>query len=291
MIDALIESLSWFFSFDWLFAPLEYQFFIRGLIAAVLAATAGGLLSGFIVWRGMAFIGDALAHVILPGIVIANLLGQNLLIGALVSSILAVLGIGLISRNRGIKEDTAIGIVFVGFFALGTLLLSIFFDYKHLEHILFGNVLGVNWFDIAIMSVLVVLIVLGILFFFKELLVTSFDKAHAVAIGLSPGLIYFGLLIATALTTVVTIQTVGVVLVLGFLITPAAIAGQFTKRLSSIVLWGTITSVLASLLGFFLSYHLNFPTGSTIVLILFSVFILSMGIKRLFNYLNPASAA
>jgi ABC-type Mn2+/Zn2+ transport system permease subunit len=123
-------------------APLEYQFFIRGLIAAVLAATAGGLLSGFIVWRGMAFIGDALAHVILPGIVIANLLGQNLLIGALVSSIIAVLGIGLISRNRGIKEDTAIGIVFVGFFALGTLLLSIFFDYKHLEHILFGNVLG-----------------------------------------------------------------------------------------------------------------------------------------------------
>jgi len=279
-LDFFQTLLSWFSS------PLSMDFFQRALIAGLLASVAGGLLSGFIVWRGMAFIGDALSHVILPGIVVAHILGQNLLLGALVASLLAVLGMGLLAKQRGLKEDTAIGIIFVGFFALGVVLLRLTRSFQDLTHVLFGQIYGVSWADVLIIGLLVLLIAAGVLLFFKELLVTSFDPTHSVAIGLSPTLIHFGLLIAIALTTVVTIQTVGVLMVLAYLITPGAIAGFFTKKLSLIIPIGVAFSAGSTLIGFFLSFWLDLQTGPTIVLVLFlifMVFFLSHQIKLKFS--------
>jgi ABC-type Mn2+/Zn2+ transport system permease subunit len=278
----MVESLGDFLSFGWLIEALQFDFFRRGLLAVVLAGVAGGLLSAFVVWRGMSFLGDALAHVILPGIVIAQFLGANLLIGALIASLLAVLGIGLVSQHRSLKEDTSIGIVFVGFFALGIILNSLLGSgFKDLTHILFGNALGINETNLWIMLALDGLIAILVIIFFKELLVTSFDPSHSVAIGLSPTLIHFGLLIAIALTTVVTIQSVGVVLVLALLISPAAIAGLFTKRLRKIVGFSVLISVLSSIFGYFLAHVLQIPVGPSIVMILFIGFLICLAISQI----------
>lgn len=266
---------------EWIAEPLNYAFFQRGMITGIMVAIVCGLLSGFVVWRGMSFIGDALAHAVLPGVVLAVVLGINLLVGAMAMVLLSVLAIGAISNHRGLKEDTAIGVIFTGAFALGIVLMSRIASYKDLTHILFGNILGISTTDLKIILGIGILVLFCVILFFKELVVTSFDPIHSIAIGLSPQLIHFGLLILIAATTVITIQTVGVVLVLALLITPAAAASLLAKKIKSILLISIALAVVSVILGFYASYYFNLATGGTIVLILSLFFGISFGINRL----------
>lgn len=266
---------------DFILEPFGYAFVLRGLAAGLLAAVSCALLSAFVVWRGMAFVGDALAHAVLPGIVVAYVVGFSIFFGALGAAVLAVVGIGLISSRMRLREDTAIGIVFSGFFALGVLLMSRITTYQDLSHILFGNILGVAPTDLVLMSVVVVITVVALALSFKEILVASFDPAHSVAIGLSPALIRYLLLLLLAMTTVVAIQTVGVILVLSLLVTPAAAASMVSKRLRTIVLVSVGVSIVATLAGFYMSFYADFASGPTIVLILTLFFILAFVWSRL----------
>jgi len=258
---------------DWIIEPLQYSFFLRGLFAGIAVAAACGILSGFIVWRGMAFIGDALAHAILPGIVLAIMLGVHMLIGALVAAVISVIAIGALTNHKGFKEDTAIGVIFAGAFALGILLINRFAGFKDLTHILFGNILGVSGLDLVLIISVAALIILMVILFYKELLVTSFDSTHALAIGLSPTLIHFGFLILVASTTVIATQTVGVVMVLALLVTPAATASLIVKELPKIIVLSISFSVLSIITGFYASYYFDAPSGATIVIVLTLFFI------------------
>jgi len=259
----------------WLIEPFTHSFMLRGLAAGVLAGTACAILSAYVVWRRMAFLGDAIAHAILPGIVIAYAQNLNLFVGALVAAVLAALGIGWLSRGREIKEDTAIGVMFTGFFALGILLLSRIASYQDLTHILFGNILGASSTDLWVMLGVVAVVLAAVAAFYKELLITSFDPTHAVAIGLSPQVTRYGLLLLLALTVVTAIQTVGVVLVLALLVTPAATASLFTRRLPGVMALGAVLAALAAVVGLYASYYANVASGAAIVLALTGFFVLA----------------
>ncbi len=272
MIDCII---------DWIMTPLQYGFFQRGLLSGLIAAVSCGMLSAFIVWRGMAFLGDALAHAVLPGIVVAVILGIHILVGALGAAVLSVLGISLLSRHHHFHEDTAIGVIFSGAFALGILMMSKVASFKDLSHILFGNILGVSRLDLILTSAIALLVVLAVILFYKELLVTSFDKVHAKAIGLSPSMIHFALLLLIAATTVLASQTVGVVLVLALLVTPAAAASLIVREMKLIISLSVIFAVISVLTGFYLSYYLSLASGAAIVLVLTIIFVLSYGLSIL----------
>ena len=256
----------------WLLEPLSYTLVLRGFVAGLLAAIACAGLSAFVVWRGMAFMGDAIAHAILPGIVVAYSLGISLIVGALLAALLAVVGIGFISRSGALKEDSAIGVVFAGFFAFGVMLLSRIVTFQDLGHILFGYILGVSNGDLIAMTVVVVLVIAGIGLSFKEIVVASFDPAHSVAIGLSPALIRYLLLTLLALTTVVAIQTVGVVLVLALLVTPGAAASLVSERLGGTIALAVVFALVATVVGFYASYYADVAPGSAIVLTLTAFF-------------------
>ena len=260
---------------EWIIEPLQYSFFLKGLLAGLMVAAACGVLSGFIVWRGMAFIGDALAHAILPGIVLAIMLGMHILIGALVAAIISVFAIGTLTNHRGFKEDTAIGVIFAGAFALGILLMSKITSFKDLSHILFGNILGVSNFDLVLIIAVALIVILMVILFYKELLVTSFDATHSLAIGLSPALIHYGFLIMVAATTVIATQTVGVVMVLALLVTPAATSSLLVKELPRIISLSVLFSMLSIIIGFYSSYYFDAPSGATIVIVLTIFFLMA----------------
>jgi len=218
--------------------------------------------------------GDAISHSVLPGIVLAYVLAVNLFWGALAASLLVVAGIGLVSRYGLVDDQTAIGVVFVGFFALGILLLSRVASTGDLNHILFGNVLGVSKGDLIIMAVVAGVVISGIFLSYKEILTASFDPAHATAIGLSPHLIRYIILTLLALTTVSAIQTVGVVLVLALLVTPGATASQISRRLDRIIPLSALIASFAIIVGFYASYYANLASGPSIVMVLTILFVL-----------------
>jgi ABC-type Mn2+/Zn2+ transport system permease subunit len=266
---------------NWIIEPLQYSFFLKGLIAGILVAAACGVLSGFIVWRGMSFIGDALAHSVLPGIVVAIMFGMNILLGAMIAAVISVFAIGTLTSHRGFKEDTAIGVIFAGAFALGILLMSRVASFKDLTHILFGNILGVSSFDLYLIIAVAILVVGIVILFYKELLVTSFDATHAMAIGLSPSLIHYGFLILIAATTVIATQTVGVVMVLALLVTPAATSSLLFKELPKIIFFSVLISIIAIITGFYTSYYMDAPSGATIVIILTLFFLIAFFYTKL----------
>lgn len=258
----------------WLIEPFTFAFMQRGLAAGVLVGIGCAVLGAFVVLRGMAFVGDALAHTVLPGVVIAFLLGANLFVGALVAGVLTAVGIGWFSKDGQIEEDTAIGVMFSGLFALGIALLSRVQSYRDLTHILFGNILGVSQLDLGITAAVTVLVLLVVWAFFKELVAASFDPGHATVIGLSPGLVRYGLLIMLALVVVSGIQTVGVVMVAALLVTPAATASLLTRRLPHMMGLAALLSVAAALVGLYASYYANIASGAAIVLTLTAFFVL-----------------
>jgi ABC-type Mn2+/Zn2+ transport system permease subunit len=259
----------------WLTEPFNYAFMVRGLGASMIVGIVCPILGTYVVLRGMAFLGDALAHIILPGVVIAFLLGWPLAAGALIVGVLAALTIGAISKRAEIKEDAAIGIVFAGAFALGVALISLQRSYAvDLAHILFGDLLGVSIADLWLMAGLGTLVLLTIFAFYKEFLVLSFDPILAATLRLPVTFLQNLLLVLLAVVIVISIQSVGVALVLAMLVTPTSAAYIVTRRLPYMMLSAAGIGAFSSLIGLYLSYYANVPSGPAIVLAETAIFLL-----------------
>jgi ABC-type Mn2+/Zn2+ transport system permease subunit len=260
---------------DWLLEPVSYGFIVRALIAAVAVGIVCSVLGTYIVLRGMAFLGDALAHTILPGVVIAFLLGWPLAVGALVMGLLTALGIGALSGQGMVKEDTAIGIIFAGSFALGVALLSTVGNYTvDLTHFLFGNLLGVSTADLWTILVLGGAVLLLIVLFYKEFLVISFDLTLAQTLRLPTTFLRYLLLVLLAVTIVVALQVVGIALIMAMLVTPAASASLLTRRLPSMMIVSAIIGAVSGAIGVYGSYYLNVASGPAVVLVATFIFLL-----------------
>jgi ABC-type Mn2+/Zn2+ transport system permease subunit len=250
-----------------LLEPLQYSFMLRAFAASVMVGVLCAVMGTYVVLRGMAFLGDALAHAILPGVAIAYLLHGNLLVGALVAAVVIALAIGVFSRQGTIKEDTAIGILFAAALSLGVALISSIKTYAvDLSHILFGNVLGVTSADLWLTGGLGVLILLTVWLLFKPFLVISFDPVLAATMRLPANLLRLLMLVLLALTVVVSLQTVGVGLAAAMLVTPAATAYLLTRRLVPMMLLSALLGGLSSVIGLYLSYYIDVVSGAAIVL-------------------------
>jgi manganese/iron transport system permease protein len=260
---------------NWILEPLQYAFMVRGLLAAMIVGVLCAVMGTYVVLRGMAFLGDALAHAILPGIAIAYLLKGNLLIGAIVAAAVIALSIGFFSRQETIKEDTAIGILFAAALSLGVALISSIQSYAvDLTHILFGDVLGVSVADLWLTGGLGLAVLLTVAVFYKQFMVISFDPVLAATLRLPAELLRNLMLLLLALTVVVSLQTVGVGLAAAMLVTPAATAYLLTRRLFPMMLVSAGIGAFSSLVGLYLSYYLNIVSGSAIVLVATAIFML-----------------
>lgn len=262
---------------DWLVQPLSYAFMQRGMAAAVLVGIVCAVVGAFVVLRGMAFFGDALAHTILPGIAVGYLVSggarEPLFWWALGTAVLAALGIGAISKSAAIKEDTAIGIVFAGMFALGVALISTVRSYAvDLSHFLFGDVLGVSLYSLLLTAVFGFLVLLVIGLFYKEFLIISFDPILAATLRLPVGWINNLLLALIAITIAMSMQTVGVTLMVAMLVTPAATGYLLTHRLPTMMALAALFASLSSVTGLYLSYYAGIASGAAIVLVATGIF-------------------
>lgn len=267
---------------EFLVAPFEFGFMQRALVGGVLVAAICALVGTFVVLRGLAFVGDALAHAAFPGVVIAYLLKGNIYLGATVFAVATALGIGLVSRRSRVSYDTAIGILFAGAFALGVLLMSTIQGYTvDLFSFLFGNVLGISRRDLLLVGLLGALVVLTVVLLYKELLLLSFDPIVAEAMGYPVQALNYLLLGLIALTIVISIQAVGIILVVALLVTPSATAYLLTERFLRMMLLGILLAVLAAVVGLYLSYHLNVASGAAIVLVSTCLFFLVLASHRL----------
>jgi len=266
--------------------PLSYEFMQRGMMAAVLVGIVCAVVGTYVVLRGMAFFGDALAHTILPGIALGYLVNggarEPLFWWALGTAIAAALAIGAITRNVQIREDTAIGIIFAGMFALGIALISTVRSYAvDLSHFLFGDVLSVSTHSLWLILFFSVLVLAVIFAFYKEFLTLSFDPILAATLRLPVGMLNNLLLVLIAVTVAVSLQTVGVALMVAMLVTPAATAYLLTHRLSTMMLLAAIFASLSGIIGLYLSFYLSIASGAAIVLTATFFFIVTFGWKKL----------
>ncbi|MGP5132526.1 metal ABC transporter permease [Brachybacterium tyrofermentans] len=251
---------------DWLLEPLSYDFMTRALVTTVIAAVVCALLSCWLVLIGWSLMGDAVSHAVLPGVVIAYILGVPFAIGAVVFGFLAVGMIGLVRGTSRVKEDAAIGIVFTTLFALGLVLISVTPSQTDLNHIIFGNILGVSRADLVQIAILATVALIALVFKRRDLTLYAFDPTHAHAIGLSPrflGALLLGLL---ALTAVAALQVVGVVLVVAMLIIPGATAYLLTDRFGRMLVIAPVLSSLCSVVGIYISYWVDASPGGLVVL-------------------------
>ena len=258
---------------DWLLEPLSYGFMWRGLLAAMMVGMICSVLGTYVILQGMAFFGDALAHTILPGVVIAYLVGWPLTVGALIFGVLSAIGIGALSHRSEVREDTAIGVIFAGSFALGVAMLSTVRSYAvDLAHILFGDVLGVSPTDLWVTAGLGAVVLLVVFAFYKEFLVMAFDPTLAVVLRLPVKTLRYLLLILIAVTIVISLQTVGMALMLAMLITPAAAAQLLTRRLPTMMAVAALIGAFSNITGLYISYYINIASGPAMVLVATAVF-------------------
>lgn len=261
---------------EWLQEPLQYAFIVRALLAAIMVGIVCPIIGTYIVLRGMAFLGDALAHIILPGVVVAYLLGWPLALGALAMGIGAAIGIGALTERRVLKEDTAIGVILAGLFALGVALLSATGNYAvDLTHFLFGNLLGVTAADLRLTFLLALAVLLTIGLLFKEFMVISFDPMLAITLRLPERFLRYLLLVLLAVTIVISLQVVGIALMLAMLVTPAAAASLLTRRLRAMMVWAAAIGVFSGVTGVYLSFYLDIASGPAVVLVATAVFMLT----------------
>lgn len=259
--------------------PLQYAFMQRSLAIAILVGLICAVVGSYLMVQRLALLGDAISHSVLPGLAIAFILGSNIFIGAFIAGVLSTVIIAWIHTRSPIKEDAAMGIVLSAFFALGiTLITAIQKQNKiDLNHFLFGNILGVTPEEVRDTAIITIIVLLVVIFLYKELLFYTFDPLGAEAAGLPVNLLNFGLMVLIALTVVASMKTVGVILVLSLLITPAATAYLLVKRLYQVMILGAILGIISSVSGMYLSYYLNLPSGPAIVLVASGFFILSLG--------------
>ncbi len=269
---------------DLILSPLRYPFMVHGLLAAVMVGIVCAVVGTYVVLRGMAFFGDALAHAILPGIAIGYLVSGNasgpLFWWALATSILTSIGIGAVSRGAKLKEDTAIGIIFAGMFALGIALISSKGSYaQDLTHFLFGDVLGVSTGNLLQIAGFGALVILAVVAFYKEFMVLSFDPVLAATLRLPARLLDYLLIALIAMTIVVSLQTVGVALMVAMLVTPAATAYLVTRRLPSMMALAAVIAAFSGVAGIYFSYYLNVASGAAVVLTATGIFIVVWAVQ------------
>lgn len=259
--------------------PLQYAFIQRAMLALIIVGGLSSIVGCFVVVRGMSFFADALAHTILPGVALSyaasgGSLGSNLFFGGLAAGVVSALGIAFLTRNNRLHEDTAIGLVFVSMFALGIAIISTQGSYSvDLTHILFGSINGIGRDDLLITAGFGVLVLAVIAIFYKEFVLISFDLTLARALKLPVEMLRVGLLLLIAVTIVASLQAVGIALMLALLIAPAATARLLVKRLHHMMAVSALIGILSGIIGFYVSYYQDIPSGASIVLTMTAIFL------------------
>ncbi|MFC3705250.1 metal ABC transporter permease [Devosia honganensis] len=263
-----------------LLLPFQFPFMVEALIIAALVAVPTALLSCFLVLKGWSLMGDAISHAVLPGVVLAYMAGLPLGLGAFAAGMVCALSVGFLKQNSRIKEDTVMGVVFAGLFGLGIVLYTAIETDVHLDHILFGNMLGVSAADLATSGTIAVVVAALVAAKWRDLMLFIFDPQQAGAIGLNVPLLHYGLLALISLTIVGALQAVGIVLVISLLIAPGAIAFLVTRRFGVMLLVALSVSVACSLAGVYLSFFIDSASAPTIVLLLSAAFVLAFLFTR-----------
>lgn len=253
--------------------PLSFEFMRQALIISILVASASAVLSCFLVLKGWSLMGDAMSHAVLPGVVLAYIAGLPLVVGAFAAGMVCALSTGFLKDNSRIKQDTIMGVVFSGMFAFGIVLYTKIETDVHLDHILFGNMLGVSWADIAQTGLIALITLMVIIARRRDLLLYCFDPQHARAVGLKTGVLHYGLLAILSLTIVGSLVAVGIILAIGMLIAPGAIAYLLTDRFDRMLFLSVVISVTASVAGVLASFHIDSAPAPTIILVLTAAFI------------------
>ncbi|WP_105422867.1 metal ABC transporter permease [Neorhizobium sp. T25_27] len=260
---------------DTLLSPFQFSFMVNALLISVLMAVPMALLSCFLVLKGWSLMGDAISHAVFPGVVIAYIVGMPLAIGAFAAGMFCAIATGFLKENSRIKQDTVMGIVFAGMFGLGLVLYVKIQSDVHLDHILFGDMLGISWRDIGEAAVIAAITagILGVKW--KDFLLHAFDPAQARAVGLRVNFLHYGLLALISLTIVGALQAVGIILSIAMLIAPGAIAFLLTRKFSTMLVLSIAIAVTGSFAGVYLSFFIDSAPAPTIVLLLAIGFVLA----------------
>ncbi len=273
--------------------PLSHEFMRRALMVSALVGAVCGLLSCYMTLKGWALMGDAVSHAVMPGVVVAYALGLPFSLGAFVFGVGSVALIGFVKQKSRIKEDTVIGLVFTGFFALGLVLVSKIKSNIDLMHILFGSPLGISLSDVNQTLIISFFVVITLLVFRKDLMLYCFDPTHARSIGINTGLLHYLLLTLLSLAAVVGLQTVGIILVVAMLITPGATAYLLTDKFNRMTILAVLSSSISSVIGVYISYWSDIETGGSIVLVQTVIFLIAFlfapryGILKVHSSIKP----
>ena len=255
---------------------LNYAFLQKAMFTSVMVGIICGVIGSFIVLRGMSLMGDAISHAVLPGVAISYMIGVNYFYGAVVAGVLTSVGIGFVSEKSRIKNDSAIGIIFSAFFALGIILMAKAASSVDLTSILFGNVLAVRSADMWTTLAIGTIVLLTVIVFYKELLVTTFDPTLAATFGLPNRLFHYAVMVLLTLVTVASLRTVGIILVVAMLITPASTAYLLTDRLPAMIGLSALFGALSAVTGLYVSFNYNLSSGAVIVLAATAMFLLAL---------------
>jgi manganese/iron transport system permease protein len=261
--------------FDWLTVPLAYPFMQRALLVSLMVGAVCAVLSCYLVLKGWSLMGDAISHAVLPGIVIAFVLGLPLAVGAFAAGLCCALFTGYLKENSRVKEDTVMGIVFSGMFGFGLVIFTKVETDQHLNHILFGNVLGVTSHDLVETAIIAGGTLLIVLLKRRDLLLYCFDPNHARVIGLPVRVLHYGLLILLSLTIVASLKAVGIILVIAMLVTPGATAYLLTDSFERMLVIATVVATISCAVGTLASFHIDAATGACIVLVQMAAFALA----------------
>lgn len=271
--------------------PLQYSFMIKAVLVSIVVGAACAILSCFLILKGWSLLGDAISHAVLPGVVIAYLIGIPFGLGAFIFAMLAVVMIGFIKDTTKIKEDAVMGIVFTTFFALGLMLISKIVSSVDLTHVLFGEVLGISDESAWYTAITLVLAASVILIFRRVFLVFCFDPVHAQSLGLPIRFIHYAFLVLLAITITGSIQTVGIILVIAMLITPGSTAFLLTKNFPSMLQIAVLVSVFSSITGAYASYYYDISTGGTIVFLQGVIFLAVFAYQSVYKKHAPSVPA
>ncbi|HCZ8371680.1 TPA: metal ABC transporter permease [Staphylococcus aureus] len=260
-----------------------YQFLNRALITSIIVGIVCGTVGSLIVLRGLSLMGDAMSHAVLPGVALSFLFGIPMFIGALITGMIASIFIGYITSSSKTKPDAAIGISFTAFLASGIIIISLINTTTDLYHILFGNLLAIT--NSAFLTTIVIgsIVLILIIIFYRPLMISTFDPTFSRMSGLNTTLLHYFVMLLLSLVTVASIQTVGIILVVALLITPASTAFLISKKLYSMMIIASLISVISSIVGLYYSYIYNIPSGATIVLCTFVIYIITLFFTKFMN--------
>ncbi|HDD7388283.1 TPA: metal ABC transporter permease [Staphylococcus aureus] len=260
-----------------------YQFLNRALITSIIVGIVCGTVGSLIVLRGLSLMGDAMSHAVLPGVALSFLFGIPMFIGALITGMIASIFIGYITSSSKTKPDAAIGISFTAFLASGIIIISLINTTTDLYHILFGNLLAIT--NSAFLTTIVIgsIVLILIIIFYRPLMISTFDPTFSRMSGLNTTLLHYFVMLLLSLVTVASIQTVGIILVVALLITPASTAFLISKKLYSMMIIASLISVISSIVGLYYSYIYNIPSGATIVLCTFIIYIITLFFTKFTN--------